>query len=196
MQISETGYPRNNSRSVGGFTLIEILVVVLIIGIMALGVVLSLGLGGKDTQLEQERDRMLTITGYLREQAALQNREYGMRCFDGGYEFLTLDMRRGLWSRVENDPLLRTRRLPEGLLLDLVVEGRRVLLPKPKEEERPEEVKPQVILFASGDLSDFEITLRREDGAGSDGLPVEGPRVRISPDKKTGDIVAEDVVPT
>ena len=189
MQISETGYPRNNSRAVGGFTLIEILVVVLIIGIMALGVVLSLGLGGKDTQLEQERDRMLTITGYLREQAALQNREYGMRCFDGGYEFVVYDTRRALWARLENDPLLRTRRMPEGLLMDLVVEGRPVLLPKPDAED----LAPQILLYSSGDLSDFEITLRREDRAGSEGATEAGARVRVLPDAATGDIVAEDV---
>ena len=41
-----------------GFTLIEILVVVVIIGIVIVGAILSLGATGKDSQLERERDRL------------------------------------------------------------------------------------------------------------------------------------------
>ena len=160
MRTSATGQRISRPRhAIGGFTLIEILVVVMIIGIMAAGAVLSLGVVGEDRELDTERDRILSITGYLREQAALQNREYGMRCHDGGYEFLAYDVRSATWQKLSDDRLLRRRSLPPGLSLELVVEGRPVILPKADAAD----AAPQILLFSSGELSSFELTLRRED---------------------------------
>jgi general secretion pathway protein H len=158
------------------------LVVVLIIGIMAAGVALSVGVAGDDSELERERDRVLTITGYLREQAALQNRQYGMRCFTGGYEFLVYDARRGLWRAVADDPLLRTRELPAGLEMELVVEGRAIVLPKADELDP----QPQIMLFSSGEVSSFSLTLQRE----------AGDAVQIEPASAMGDIIAKPLAAT
>ena len=159
MQISATGISSSNTRaSVRGFTLIEILVVMLIIGLMTVGTVLSLGSSGRDRELEKERDRVLALTDYLRDQAALQNREYGMRCFQGGYEFLAYDNRAARWERVQDDPVTRARRLPLGLRLALQVEGRPIILPMQKDKDPV----PQIMLFSSGDLTVFELALRRE----------------------------------
>ena len=142
-----------------GFTLVEIMVVVLIIGILSVGAVLSLGVVGEDRQLDRERDRILTITEYLRDQAALQNREFGMRMFTGGYEFLALDPRTSQWEQVTEDPMLRARTLPPGIQPRLLVEGRPIVLPK-RDEKDP---SPQIMLLSSGELNSFELTLRRED---------------------------------
>ena len=64
------------------------------------------------------------------------------------------------WRPVEEDDALRTRPLPEGLLPDLVVEGRRVVLDMrwPKIDD----FKPQVMIFGNGDLTSFELSLTRE----------------------------------
>jgi general secretion pathway protein H len=178
MQISATGISTNSSRiPIRGFTLIEIMVVMLIIGLMAAGMVLSLGTSGRDRQLEQERDRILALTDYLRDQASLQNREFGMRFFLGGYEFLAYDSRTARWERLVDDPVTRARHLPLGLRMGLHVEGRPVILPK-EETKTPE---PQVMLFSSGDLNLFEMTLQRDGAAGS---------VTIAPSATDGKIAA------
>lgn len=153
-----------------GFTLIEILVVMLIIGIMVVGAMLSSNLAYGDRDLERERDRLLALSSHLRDMASLQNREYGLRCFEGGYEFLVLDARSGQWQRDPRDDSLRARTLPRGLAVSLLVEGRPVVLPPA--EQRNESLAPQVMLFSSGDISQFELTLRREP---------DGPAVRIAP---------------
>jgi general secretion pathway protein H len=148
-----------------GFTLVEILVAVLIIGIMILGITLSGGLAFGDRDLELERDRILALTEHLRDQAALQNREYGMRCYEGGYQFLVFDPRTGLWNG-EGDDLLRERKLPKGLSMRLWVEGNPIVLPEAEAVFDPEDFTPQILLYSSGDLNLFELELRREGGAG------------------------------
>jgi general secretion pathway protein H len=146
-------------RPIGGFTLIEILVVLLIIGILVAGASLSLGVLGRDSALEKESDRLSALLDYLREQATLQNREYGLRCYVGGYEFLAYDVRTGQWQKVPGDDSMRPRRLPTGVTMQVSIEGRDIILPR--EQAKADELAPQVMLFSSGDLNLFELTLRR-----------------------------------
>lgn len=128
-----------------GFTLIEILVVVLIIGIISSAVLLSVNLTGRDRELEKESDRLLTLINYAREQAELQTREYGLLFNDDGYQFLAYDVRRGLWREVYEDEIFRQRKLPEGLDFKLTVDARPVVLvpssdvkaSRPKEDRKP-----------------------------------------------------------
>jgi len=147
-----------------GFTLIEILVVVVIIGVIAAGVVLSVSLTGRDNELEKEGNRLLTLVNYAREQGELQTRDYGLLVQPDGYEFVAYDVRRGGWRSVFEDDALRERKLPDGLDLKLIVEGRPVVL------RRPTDVKdktPQVVIFANGDLTSFEVTVERDGGVRS-----------------------------
>ena len=67
-----------------GFTLLELMVVVAIIGIIVVGAILSLGATGKDSALEQERDRLVDLMAYGRERGAMLTLEYGIRCGQHG----------------------------------------------------------------------------------------------------------------
>jgi len=144
-----------------GFTLLEILVVVAIIGLMSAVVLLSFSLTGRDRDLEKESDRLLALFTYVREQAELQTREYGVLFQDDGYEFLTYDMRRATWRSVFEDDALSARKLPDGLGVKLTVEARPVVLTRPADAK---DKTPQVMIFSNGDLTSFAATMERDGG--------------------------------
>jgi len=66
------------------------------------------------------------------------------------------------WRPVEEDDALRERNFPEGIEPLVVVEGRSLVLDSRKKDI--EDFSPQVMIFANGDLSSFEVALRRDGG--------------------------------
>jgi general secretion pathway protein H len=148
-------------RGAGGFTLIEILVVVAIIAVISAGMILAVSLTGRDRDLEKESERLRVLFNYAREQAELQTRDFGVLFQDDGYEFLTYDVHRDAWRDVFEDDALTVRKLPEGLGFKLKVEQRPVVLTRPKDSK---DKTPQVMIFSNGDLTTFEATLERDGG--------------------------------
>jgi len=174
-----------------GFTLVEILVVVVIIAVISAGVLMSINLTGRDQELEKESNRLLTLVNYAREEAELQTREYGLRMQEGSYQFVSYDALKGTWRTIIEDDALRERKLPVGLSLKLVVEGRAVVLHA--ENDKPVGLKtatdipdltPQMMIFSNGDLTSCEITLQRDGGLRS---------ITVAQDDK-GEVVAKPLV--
>ncbi|HEY8054179.1 MAG: type II secretion system minor pseudopilin GspH [Steroidobacterales bacterium] len=151
-------------RHACGFTLIEILVVVVIIGILAAGTVLAVSLTGRDRELDKESTRLFELFKYAREQAELQSREYGIMFKDDGYEFLAYDIRKAAWGSILEDDVLGPRKLPDGLDFKLTVDGRPAVLTRPAGAK---DKTPQIMIFSNGDLDGFAVTLERDGGVRS-----------------------------
>ena len=132
--------------------------VVTIIAIIIGVVVLSVNVTGRDSELHKESKRLDALIGMVREAAEMQVRDYGVYLQDHGYRFMVFDPRHQQWLDAE-DAELRPRNLPDGLDLALVLEGRDVLLTPPAGDAPP---LPQVLLYASGDINSFTITMQRE----------------------------------
>lgn len=150
-------------RGSAAFTLVEVLVVVVIIGVLAAGAVLAVSATGHDRELEREGERLATLIDYVREQGEMQAREFGLRVVPGAYGFVSFDPRREHWVAVEDDEVLRERQLPAGLELRLRIEAREVILRRPpRHGDGAEDYTPQVMLFSNGDVTAFELRLERE----------------------------------
>ena len=136
-----------------------------IIGVIVAGMLLSISTTGRDSELERERDRLASLFDYVRERAELQTLEYGLRATPTSYEFVVYDNRTRQWGEDELDTTLALHRLPAGLDFALVVEGRKVILKEPDNSSKLKsgivDLTPQVMLFSSGDINDFELTLAR-----------------------------------
>lgn len=98
-----------------GFTLVEILVVVVIIAIMVSLAVLSIGVTGRDGQLDEESRRIEGLVGLLHERALLEGRDFGMRIEPDAYEFVVYEPRRDRWLALDQEREFRHRDLPKGV---------------------------------------------------------------------------------
>jgi len=128
-----------------GFTLLELMVVVVIIGIVVIGTILSLGATGRDSGLEQERDRLGALIAYTRERGEMLTLEYGIRFGQHGYRFTFYDNRLAQWGPERVDDTLRLRRLPEGLRFQLLIEGKEIVL-----NDKALQISPVTPLPAAG----------------------------------------------
>ena len=138
----------------------EIMVVVAIIGLITAVTIISFAGNSRDTELDQEAERLDALFSYVREQAELQTRDYGFRIDNRNYSFVVYDVLGDQWRLVDEDTALREREFPAGIEPHVVVEGRAVVLDSRKKEI--EDFSPHVLIFSNGDISSFELALQRE----------------------------------
>jgi general secretion pathway protein H len=155
-----------------GFTLIEILIVLVIVGIIMAVALLSFGILGDDRSLNRDARRLSSLIELVSDEATTQGREYGLEFMRTGYRFVEHDPLLDQWFEVVGDDYLRPRDLDEGAEFELVIEDRLVLLhTEAKETERDEDEPqrdltddylPHVLIFSSGDITPFELRFLRD----------------------------------
>jgi general secretion pathway protein H len=150
-----------------GFTLVEILVVVVIMAIVISLAVLSIGTTGRDAQLDEESRRIEGLVGLLHERALLEGRDFGLRIEPAAYEFVVYDSRRDRWMTFDQEHEFRHRDLPKGVSFQLELDSQIVVI-KPMDRKLASDAPPapQLAIAASGEGTPFRLTLLR-DGTGS-----------------------------
>ena len=106
----------------------EIMVVVAIIGLISAVTLITFVGNTRDTELDEEAQRLEALFSYVREQAELQTRDYGFRISDRNYSFVVFDVLGAQWRPVDEDDALREREFPAGIEPHVVFEGRSVVL--------------------------------------------------------------------
>jgi general secretion pathway protein H len=156
------------NRTSRGFTLLELLVVMVIVGILVSLLTLSVGLLGEDGALRREAERLEALVQIAGEETMLHGFEMGLRFYRRAYEFSIYRDETDEWIPLVDDRLFRRRDIPEALELDLELEGRDVLLEFEADENR--EYRPQVFIMSSGDITPFNLRFR--EAFSSDGYQV------------------------
>jgi len=132
-----------------GFTLIEIMVVLIIMGIVLSFVTLSVGNSGQ-TQLQQEAQRLASLLTLASQEAILQAKEFGVAFTPEGYRFYEWQGQK--WQALNNDELFHLRTLPPTIQLVFYLES------EPLQLERKVD-QPQLLLLSSGEFTPFEVRL-------------------------------------
>lgn len=152
--VSERSLPEFPAGREAGFTLLELLVVLFIIGLTVTFATLSFSGRAMDDRLHNEARRLQEIMRLAGEDAVLQGLELGMHSDGEKYGFLVI-AEEG-WAPYQEDTPLREHKLPDGIHLEVTVED--FSLPVPEENE----LLPQIIFLSSGELTPFDLTLSAE----------------------------------
>lgn len=153
-------------RRSSGFSLLELLVVVAIIAIFVGVAVLSIGVTGNDRESERQISRLKTVIDLVREEALMQNRDFGVFFSTSAYRFYTYDYGVQSWLAPADDEFLAEHTIAEPLDLELVVEDRDIVLGDAFDPEDDAEPKPQVLILASGEITPFEARIARNGTEG------------------------------
>ncbi len=161
---------RHRAPGERGFTLIEILVVLLIVGILTGIAILSLSALGQASRREQAARRLAGLIELASQQAVIQGETYGL-CLEA-HRYWFLRDEHGQWMHFARSSIYHQRRLPQALTISLDLTGTRLHLPKrrplrktqtphktrtPAGHLRPAHRPPDILILPNGQLSAFEI---------------------------------------
>lgn len=156
--------PASTPGRSAGFTLLELMVVLVLIGIIFSFAVLSLRGTDISDLMEQETRRLATLLELAGDEAILRGEELAVNFTEDGYEFLVLQD--NSWQSPRDDGLLKAYTLPADIELRLEVEDD---LPdmntltgqedEDSEEDEEERLTPQVFILSSGEMTPFAVTL-------------------------------------
>lgn len=146
-----TYHPRRSSR---GFTLIEILVVLLIVTILA-GLTMSrLPAVANDADLDTEVRRLQLLLNMARSDAVLDSTEFGFRLNSKGYEFLSFRDDAQRWQLAQAP--YHARNVEEDIRLTLRADSERLQLSGKK--------VPKLLILSSGEVTPFELIIEAKSG--------------------------------
>ncbi len=151
--------PATRRHSQHGFTLLELMVVVVIAALLFTFVALSINPNTTEDNLKQEALRFNRLLQLLLEEAVLKGEDYGIEFAPREYRFLRLE--KNQWTPIENDKILRKRELPEEMEMDLAVENTSIVIDNTGidgEKNNRDAIKPQVFVLSSGEITpEFEL---------------------------------------
>lgn len=164
------------ARTQRGFTLIEISVVLLIVGIITTFLVLSIGNRPLDDRMHNEAERLRQLIGLAADEAQLKGIQIGLQLGSDGYRFLRLNDNQR-WVIYDNDGPLRPRRLPKPFTLSLQLQGHAIKAADLQQhsdsnngdsddsngsdssDDGKKKIVPQILILSSGEMTAFKLDL-------------------------------------
>lgn len=138
--------------SAQGFTLLEVMVVVVIISVLSSFVIVSLQDRDKSIQFTNEAKRLNHVIALAREEAILNSEILGLRFRKNCYTFM---LRNNAEWKPYNDRVFGPHKIPQGIEFQLLVNG--IVTPLPLDQSPK---TPQIAIWPSGELSPFELNIK------------------------------------
>ncbi|KKO44598.1 general secretion pathway protein GspH [Arsukibacterium ikkense] len=157
-----------------GFTLLEVMLVMLLIGLLATTVVLNFSGDSPEQQLKKESERFQQVFQFIAETAMLKQQEWGLVLQENSYSFVYYDGEK--WLLADEPKAAEGYELAENIRLQLELEGLPGAelsllsqlnwqdddaLTETNNEQPP--VLPQVFILSSGEISPFRLTFHIGD---------------------------------
>jgi general secretion pathway protein H len=182
-------YSQHNLVKQSGFTLLEVMLVLVIMGLAASAIVFSFGGQDRVEQVKKQSQRFEVVFNMASDFAVLNQQTLGLRIDEekNTYHFLRLDDEQQ-WQLLADDPTFARHELPEDFSLELTlddlpwqtedslfdtevfdeklsVSNDRVEIGK-EEDKKPE--PPQVFILSSGDITPFSLLFSFKPSFGSE----------------------------
>ncbi len=136
-----------------GFTLVELLIVVVIVAIMAATVTISFNGGDRARRLQVDAQRLAALLELTRTEAIRRNQEWGVYVEESSLSFASFDERNRDWVAYDQRPL--TEITLENIKLELRVDNQ---LEVPKRFDARN--VPDLVFFSSGESMKFDLRLQ------------------------------------
>lgn len=158
------------ARRSGGFTLIEIMVVVAIIAIMAGAVVLKIDFQNVGVMVRDSAQRTRLLMILASDQAIYSRQQLGIRFHPNNYEFYILtdnESGQGTWQILEDDRL-KFRDVSVKLEFQVEISGLPIVLEELEDEiaaaNDDDPIKPHVLFLSNGEfMPDFRVLIADEE---------------------------------
>lgn len=160
-----------------GFTLLEMLVVVFIIGIILSMATLSTG-PQQYRLLKEEAQRITALMSLARQESILEAQELAFALDDKTYQFQVFDGK--TWLPLADDDVFRERKLQNNMVLEINLYGETMTFTSDNsdiddedtESTEEDENRVRILFLSTGEVTPFELFLRYDDQ--DEGLLVKG----------------------
>ncbi len=157
-------------RKQQGFTLFELLIVVVIVAILFTYTTLAIRGNSAEDQIKEEAHRLERLIQLALEESILRGEEHAIEIYLDGYRFLRFTGNQ--WLALSQDKILRERKLPHDMELEIRLEETEIVIDPAAElmseqildaddeesENKKSKAKPQIYLLSSGEITpEFDI---------------------------------------
>lgn len=149
-----------SSVSQQGYSLLELLLVLVVIGVVTSIATLSMGSFESDP-VEKELKKLRFNVELMGNEAIIRSEALSLGVFDKGYVFFRMDEEEGAWQVIEKDRMLKPHTYEENLQHSVFVEGSELLL------GTQTGVEPQIFAMPTGEITPFEYHLKMPSDSAS-----------------------------
>jgi len=136
---------QNNRGNLHGFTLIEILVVVLIIGITIGFALLAFGDFGSNRRILMSAEQFVNYVKFVQHQSILETSTLGIRLNQNSYQVLRFEAPSN-WQVMPKNSIFHQQQFPDSAIVYF-------------ENTTDKNGNPQIIINSSGDMTAFKLTV-------------------------------------